>query len=92
LVQRKTDGLGQHFLDRVDQALDRIALNPAGYPKIAGENRRCNLERFPYALWFKIENDAVVVACLHAKRSPAIAKERGENVIEMPKPESPSFE
>jgi hypothetical protein len=84
-------GSGRHYLDRVDQAIDRIALNPAGYAKIAGENRRCNLERFPYALWFKIENDAMVVACLPAKRSPVIAKERGENVIEMPNPEDPSL-
>jgi hypothetical protein len=48
--ERKAPGLGEKFLDRVDQALTKIARNPHGYQKVIGENRRCNLEKFPYAL------------------------------------------
>ncbi|MBV8810958.1 MAG: hypothetical protein JO033_19995 [Acidobacteriaceae bacterium] len=45
------DGLGGKFLDRIEEALERICRNPGGrYQKVLGENRRCNVERFPYAL------------------------------------------
>ena len=82
--ERQREGLGSTFLDRVDEGLDRINLNPLGYRKIAGENRRCNLEQFPYALWFKVIDEVIVVGCLHAKRDPRLAKERGSGVMPMP--------
>ena len=65
-------------------------LNPLGYTKLRGENRRCNLGQFPYALWFKIVDEIVVVGCLHGRRQPVLAKERGAGVIEIPKPPEPS--
>jgi plasmid stabilization system protein ParE len=67
--ERQREGLGFTFLDRVDQGLDKIALNPTGYRKVFGENRRCTLEQFPYALWFKVENDVIVEVL--ANRVPA---------------------
>ena len=84
--ERQREGLGFTFLDRIDQGLDKIALNPTGYRKVFGENRRCTLEQFPYALWFKVENDVIVVGCLHAKRDPKLAKERRSGVIPLPEP------
>ena len=39
--------------------------------------------RFPYALWFKIETTAIVIACLHHKRDTTLARERVAGVIEM---------
>lgn len=88
--ERKKEGLGEEFLDRVQESLDRIGLNPFGYAKLYGENRRCNLDQFPYALWFKIVDEVVVVACLHGRRHPILARERGAGVIEMKKPPEPS--
>ena len=85
--ERRTEGAGEKFLDQVEQALEKIALAPTAYRKVTADNRRCNLEKFPYALWFKIEGEAIVVGCLHAKRSPVLAKERGAGVREMQKPE-----
>lgn len=86
--ERQQDGLGDKFLNRVEQALEKIGRNPAGYQKLWGENRRCNVERFPYALWFKIAGDAVVVACLDSRRDPRLARERASGVIPLPKRES----
>jgi hypothetical protein len=80
------EGLGRKFLDRVDEALGRIGLNPLGYPKFSGENRRCNLETFPYALFFKIKDEVIVVACLFGGRDPKIIRERGSGVIPFPEP------
>jgi toxin ParE1/3/4 len=86
----RREGLGEEFLDRVQAGVDQIALNPLGYAKLYGENRRCNLEQFPYALWFKIVNEVIVVGCLHGRRHPIVARERGAGVIEFPKPPEPS--
>ena len=88
--ERKSPGLGHKFLDRVDQALEKIGRNPQGYQKVIGENRRCNLEKFPYALWFKIVNEVVVVGCLDSRRDPTLARERAVGVIPLPKPPEPS--
>jgi toxin ParE1/3/4 len=85
--EAKREGLGDEFLSRVDQALESIGSNPLAYRKVSGENRRCSLDKFPYALFFKIEGDAVVVACLHAARNPVLIKERAAGVIEI-KPKS----
>jgi hypothetical protein len=40
----KKEGPGEEFLNRVQEGLSRIGVNPLGYAKIRGENRRANLE------------------------------------------------
>jgi len=86
MVRAKTRRLGGKFVDRVEQGIEKIERNPLGFEKLAGENRRCVLQKFPYCLWFKARDEVVIVACLHAKRSPVFAKERAAGVREMPKP------
>ena len=88
--ERKKEGLGEEFLKRVHEGLSRIGANPLGYAKVRGENRRCNLDQFPYALFFKVVNEVVVVGCLHARRNPVIGRERWAGITEMPKPPEPS--
>ena len=79
------EGLGIKFTDRVLETIDRIAANPVGYRKVVGEARRATVHKFPYALWFKLNEDgSLVIACLHAKRSSALAKERAGGVIPFP--------
>lgn len=45
-------GLGTKFLESVDQAVAKIARNPLTFRKVRGENRRVNLEKFQYALFY----------------------------------------
>ncbi len=81
------ENLGIRFLDRVEQALDKIELNPTGFQKTTGENRKCVLEKFPYALWFQVMADEIVVlGCLHGKRAPRVARQRALGVIPPPGP------
>jgi plasmid stabilization system protein ParE len=82
----RRDDVGNAFLDHVQDALSRIGLNPLAYRKVAGENRRCNLARFPYAIYFKVAGDAIVVACLHSRRDPKLAKERGKGITPLSEP------
>lgn len=65
-------GLGVEFLDELRAAYDRIAAGPLKYQALRSGIRRALLRRFPYAVYFAIEDDAVIVATvLHANRDPA---------------------
>ena len=65
-------GLGHQFLKELQLTYDRIAVGPEKYQRVASEIRRALLRRFPYAVYFAIEGDDIVVlAVLHAARDPA---------------------
>ncbi len=70
--ENERSGLGLEFLDEVRAAYNRIVEGPLKYQDLRSGIRRALLERFPYAVYFAIESDAlVVVAVLHASRHPA---------------------
>jgi plasmid stabilization system protein ParE len=65
-------GLGAAFLDELRATYDRIAAGPLKYQDLRSGIRRALLRRFPYAVYFAVEVDViVVVAVLHASRDPA---------------------
>jgi plasmid stabilization system protein ParE len=66
------------FLDELRAIYNRIADGPLKYQDLRGGIRRALLRRFPYAVYFAIEGDIViVVAVLHASRDPAEWQRRG---------------
>jgi hypothetical protein len=73
--EEKAHGLGGEFL-RVFYACAReIPRNPLLYPKVYGEFRRRLLRRFPYAIYFRIEDEMVIVFGLfHCARDPRIIR------------------
>ena len=63
--------LGDRFTTELNQLLPRIAEHPFQFPEIDRDVRRGLLQRFPYAVYFAVSEDAVtVVAVLHQKRRP----------------------
>jgi hypothetical protein len=80
------EGLGDKFLDRVQELINRIALNPGGYAKVIGEARKAELRQFPYSLWFKVEAHVLVIGCLHHRRDKVLARERAFGIFPMPDP------
>jgi toxin ParE1/3/4 len=65
-------GLGLEYLDELHAVYSRIADGPLRYQHLQSGIRRALLKRFPYAVYFAIEQDVVVVvAVLHASRDPA---------------------
>lgn len=69
--------LGERFLTELDHQLERIAYNPMQFAPIHHDIRRARLRRFPYALLFRIQGDAInVIACFHASRDPMIWRRR----------------
>ena len=54
-------GLGLQFLEELRAAYDRIAEDPLRYQQLESGIRRALVRRFPYAIYFAIESDVVVV-------------------------------
>jgi len=68
-VQRP--GLGRRFRGEIEAAVIRIAANPQQFPLVFEDIRRSRLRKFPYGLFFRIEQDSLtVIACFHASRNP----------------------
>lgn len=64
-------GLGEEFLASVSEVKESLLANPERFPVVHRETRRALLHRFPYGLYYRIVNDQiVVVACMHARRDP----------------------
>jgi len=58
-------------LDAIDQAVERIALNPLAFPVVHGDTRRAVVRRFPYGIYFRmLADDIVITAVMHGRRHP----------------------
>lgn len=76
--EHERPGLGLEFLDELRAAYGRIARGPLGYQDVGSSIRRVLLRRFPYAVYFTIDGQSVVViAVLHASRDPSEWQRRG---------------
>ena len=64
-------GLGDAFLDQFERALRRIVAEPERWRRIRGNNRKLNLNRFPYAIIYSVGADVLYVkAVMHLRRRP----------------------
>ena len=69
--EAQRSGLGHEFLASADTLIDAIAEHPLRYPVIRRNTRRALLRRFPYAMYFRVYDEVVVVvACMHGRRNP----------------------
>ncbi|HTG15940.1 MAG TPA: type II toxin-antitoxin system RelE/ParE family toxin [Blastocatellia bacterium] len=65
-------GLGFEFVDELRHAYRRILNAPFKYEALRYGIRRAITRRFPYAIYFSVEGEViVVVAVLHTARDPA---------------------
>lgn len=70
--EKERAGLGREFLDELRATYDRVADGPLKYQHLRSGIRRALVRRFPYGVYFAVEDDAIVVlAVLHASRDPA---------------------
>jgi plasmid stabilization system protein ParE len=69
--ERQRTGLGAAFLLCVEEVLERIARTPEMYRVGYHDIRRALTRRFPYAVYYRIVDNAVVVlGVLHTRRDP----------------------
>lgn len=63
--------LGRNFIEELDNLLQRIEEHPLGFQKVYGELRRAFLRRFPYALYFLIDDSTIAIkGVLHQRKNP----------------------
>lgn len=63
--------LGKRFLASVQDALNRIQVNPLLYQEIETGVRRCLTMTFPFGVVFRImPNQYVIIAVMHLHREP----------------------
>jgi toxin ParE1/3/4 len=75
--QEKCNGLGTEFLTCVDSLFNILKENPEIYQQIYKNVRRALTFRFPYEIFYIIEEYRIIVlAVFHAKRNPELLIER----------------
>ncbi len=75
--EERRGGLGEQFLTEVGEAVERAAEHPQRYPVVFGDVRRTVCRRFPFAVYFRVRADSLVVlAVFHGRRDPAVWKRR----------------
>jgi len=75
--QQQQSGLGSRFLDLLDHVFKRIRETPMQFPTVSLDVRRALLHTFPYAVYFRETEQAVVIlAVLHLRRDPWIWRHR----------------
>ena len=73
--QGESEGLGEVFLDEVQQGLEQLKVHQRIGREILPEVRRFLVSRFPYSIVYRIANDRrreriFVLAVAHQKRRP----------------------
>jgi len=75
--ETKQKDLGKRFLASVQDALNRIQVNPLLYQEIEVGVRRCITMTFPFGVVFRIMPDQyVIIAVMHLHREPEYWKNR----------------
>jgi len=76
-MKRRNHGLGLNLLQNFARLYERIVDHPFGYQDIRSGIRRALTRRFPYAVYFSVEGETIViVAVLSTARDPAAWQRR----------------
>jgi plasmid stabilization system protein ParE len=75
--EERRQGLGAAFRVELDAAIDGVASGPESFPIHYRDLRRVLVRRFPYAVYYRIYPELViVVAVFHGKRNPSELRRR----------------
>jgi plasmid stabilization system protein ParE len=59
------------FVAALAEAVSVISEYPYAFQRVHGDTRRAVLRRFPYAVYYRITSDAVIVLAVHGRQDPA---------------------
>ena len=75
--EAQRNGLGEDFLLCVEAVFEIIRENPTAYPCIHQNIRRALTRRFPYAVFYIVEDHTITVLNIfHGRRNPRLWKSR----------------
>jgi toxin ParE1/3/4 len=69
--ESRSAGLGDQFGEALKALVERIADMPSAFPRVHGATQRAVLRRFPYAIYFRVAADSVVVLSIHGRQHPS---------------------
>jgi len=73
--EEKAKGLGEEFLRVFYAGAEQVLENPLAYARVFDDFRRYLLRRFPYALYYQIEgNQVIIFGLFHCARNPRTIK------------------
>jgi plasmid stabilization system protein ParE len=75
---REREGLGSEFVNELRASFARIEAGPLRFPLVLGDFRRAIVHRFPFGVFFVVEEDrTTVLAVMHLHRDPRTWQKRG---------------
>lgn len=75
--EKQRVGLGEDFLTNVDACIETICRFPKIGKVVFEDYGRALVRRFPYAVFYEVENETVTVYCvMHTARDPDKWRER----------------
>jgi toxin ParE1/3/4 len=78
----RSEGLGNEFLLSIDAKINTIQRNPNQFQVVYKNVRRALTERFPYGIFFIVENDTIyVLAIVHAEEIQKPGKNRSNPLL-----------
>lgn len=77
--EKQAEGLGTYFLDSLFSDIDSLIINAGIHPLHFGKYHRMLSKRFPFAVYYRVENKtSLVYGVLDCRRSPAWIKKKLE--------------
>jgi len=75
--EKQSEGLGTYFLDTLYSDIDSLAIYGGIHPICFNKYNRSLSKRFPFAIYYRIESNTVLVyAVLDCRRNPAWIRKR----------------
>lgn len=75
--EQRDKGLGAEFLRALEACFSSIQRGPESHALVHPRVRRALLRRFPYGVFYVVEEQRIsVIACLHVRRRPGAWKAR----------------
>jgi len=68
--ESRRPGLGAEFRVALEETLQRVGDNPMLFRIVRGETRRAILNRFPYAVYFRVVENEIVILAVHGRQHP----------------------
>jgi toxin ParE1/3/4 len=69
--EEQKQGLGYEFIEKVQACYENLVDNPHRFPHINPNYRRIKTDRFPYILFYEIEDETIIIGRIrHIKQKP----------------------
>lgn len=77
-----SNALAASFVTQIESSIKRIQRNPLAHATVWADVRRCLVKRFPYGIYYIIENDHfLIVAVMHLSRKPGYWENRVSETV-----------